>query len=90
MSEAKEPNQVETCSCLTEIPRDLMKNLNKTKEYKGTITKISFKDLSWTTVDWQVFMRLVTNLEFEMTTRKTPKKVPLFFNYCPFCGVEYK
>jgi len=89
MSQESEQTR-DSCSCLVDIPKDLTRNLNKRDEYKNSITKISFKDLGWTTIDWQIVMRLSTTLELDMTTRKTPKKLPIFFNFCPFCGIKYK
>lgn len=88
MSHKNEPTQ-DSCSCLTDVPIDLLTRLNKDKQFNGVITKVRFKDMGWSTVNWQVKQRLSTRLELDMTTRKTPKQIPLYFKFCPFCGVEY-
>lgn len=80
---------LESCSCLMNVPEDLKTRLNKDKQFNGAITKVRFKDVGWTTIDWQIKRRLSTTLELDMTNRKTPKKLPLYFKFCPFCGVEY-
>lgn len=79
-----------TCNCITEKPKQIIAGLNATKEYNGSVKSVRLKDAQLViTKDMGLTGKLSTTIEIELEGRKTPKKVPLFFNYCPFCGQEY-
>lgn len=80
-----------SCNCIAEKPKQIVEGLNATKEYNGSVKSARLKDAQLViTQNMGLTSKLSTPLEIEITGRKTPKKMPLFFNYCPFCGQEYK
>lgn len=79
-----------TCNCITEKPKQIVDGLNATKEYDGSVKSAQLKDAQLViTQNMGLTSKLSTTIEVEITGRKTRKKMPLFFNYCPFCGQEY-
>lgn len=80
-----------SCKCIAEKPEQIVKGLNATKEYNGSVQSVRLKDAQIViTEPFGLTSKLSTTMEVTIIGRKTPKKIPLFFNYCPFCGQEYK
>lgn len=79
------------CKCLEEIPKKIKAHCNEQKEYQvNPVEDVSFKDVVFLTHDFGLQAVLKADMALRIKGRKTPKKAPFTFVFCPFCGVKYQ
>lgn len=74
------------CNCIQEVEKMATEHLHENGKFKKPVKRVKLSGIGFTPNNGIVGTRTYSNLEIELEGQKKKITMPLFHNYCPYCG----